>query len=86
MKVPDMTQVDYFQKRAISKNFSVCDQSVKTAVWGYIIAQQGLPVILETSSTKAIDGCSIEMPDPGRNCSRSGLHERSSGASASHSL
>jgi hypothetical protein len=41
----------------------VCDQSDTAPVWGYILRQQGLIVILETSIEKAIDRWSTEMPD-----------------------
>ena len=45
------------------KVFVVCDQSDTAPVWGYILRQQGLNVILETSLEKAIDRWSMEMPD-----------------------
>ena len=41
----------------------VCDQRDTAPVWGYILRQQGLIVILETSLEKAIDRWSSEMPD-----------------------
>jgi len=47
----------------IPKIFVVCDQSDTAPVWGYILRQQGLHVILETSLEKAIDRWSAEMPD-----------------------
>jgi len=47
----------------ISKVFVVCDQRDIVPVWGYILRQQGLSVILETSLEKAIDRWSTEMPD-----------------------
>ncbi len=49
--------------RNIPKIFVVCDQSDTAPVWGYILRQQGLIVILETSIEKAIDRWSTEMPD-----------------------
>ena len=45
------------------KIFVVCDQSDTAPVWGFILRQQGLVVILETSLDKAIDRWSMEMPD-----------------------
>ena len=47
----------------IPKVFVVCDQRDTAPVWGYILRQQGLIVILETSREKAIDRWSSEMPD-----------------------
>ena len=45
------------------KVFVVCDQKDTAPVWGYILRQRGLIVILETSLEKAIDRWSAEMPD-----------------------
>ena len=45
------------------KIFVVCARSDTAPVWGYILRQQGLTVILETSRDKAIDRWSNEMPD-----------------------
>jgi len=39
----------------IPKVFVVCDQRDTAPVWGYILRQQGLIVILETVINKAID-------------------------------
>ena len=47
----------------IAKIFVVCDQKDTAPVWGYILRQQGLSVIIEPSIEKAIDRWSIEMPD-----------------------
>jgi len=47
----------------ISKVFVACDQSDTAPVWGYILRQQGLNVILETSLEKAVERWSTEMPD-----------------------
>ena len=47
----------------IPKVFVVCDQKDTAPVWGYILRQQGLTVILETSIERAIDRWSVEMPD-----------------------
>jgi len=47
----------------IPKIFVVCDQRDTAPVWGYILRQQGLIVILETSRNNAIDHWSAEMPD-----------------------
>jgi DNA-binding response OmpR family regulator len=47
----------------ISKVFVVCDRSDTAPVWGYILRQQGLVVILETSFEKAVDHWSTEIPD-----------------------
>jgi DNA-binding response OmpR family regulator len=47
----------------IAKIFVVCDQKDTAPVWGYILRQQALSVILEPSIEKAIDRWSTEMPD-----------------------
>jgi len=47
----------------IPKIFVVCDQRDTAPVWGYILRQQGLTVILETSRDKAVDHWSTAMPD-----------------------
>ena len=49
--------------RPIPKVFVVCNQRDTAPVWGYILRQQGLIVILETSIEKVIDRWSTEMPD-----------------------
>ena len=54
---------DPANERPIPKVFVVCDRSDTAPVWGYILRQQGLIVILETSIEKAIDHWSVEMPD-----------------------
>jgi two-component system, OmpR family, response regulator MtrA len=47
----------------IPKIFVICDQRGTAPVWGYILRQQGLLTVLETSAEKAIDRWSAEMPD-----------------------
>lgn len=47
----------------IPKVFVVCDQRDTAPVWGYVLRQQGLIVILETSRQKAIERCTSEAPD-----------------------
>jgi len=49
--------------RPIPKIFVVCDQRDTAPVWGYILRQQGLIVIIETSVEKAIYHWSVEIPD-----------------------
>jgi DNA-binding response OmpR family regulator len=63
MKVPEMTQVEHQEKRAIPKIFVVCDQSDTAPVWGYILGQKGLSVLLETSFAKAVERWSTEITD-----------------------
>jgi len=46
-----------------AKIFIVCDQEDTAPVWGYILRQRGLIVVLEPSLEKAIDRWSTEMPD-----------------------
>lgn len=47
----------------IPRIFVVCDQKDTAPIWGYILRQQGLQVILETSLEKAIDHWSAEIID-----------------------
>jgi two-component system OmpR family response regulator len=47
----------------VPKIFVVCDQKDTAPVWGYILRQQGLVVILETSLEKAMDRWSSEITD-----------------------
>ena len=49
--------------RPTPKIFVVCDQKDTAPVWGYILGQRGLSVILETSMEKAIDRWSAEITD-----------------------
>jgi len=58
-----MNQVDYLESVHVPKIFVVCDRSDTAPVWGYILRQQGLTVILEVSSEKAIDHWTTEIPD-----------------------
>jgi DNA-binding response OmpR family regulator len=58
-----MTQVEQLRTRQIPKIFVVCDQSDTAPVWGYILGQKGLTVVLETSFEKAVDRWTIEFPD-----------------------
>jgi DNA-binding response OmpR family regulator len=50
-------------KRPITQIFVVCDQKETAPVWGYILRQKGLSVLLEPSPEKAIDHWSSEIPD-----------------------
>ena len=43
--------------------FIVCDQSDTAQVWSYVLSQQRLSVIAETSLEKAMDGWCMEMPE-----------------------
>src|SRR6185436_2989642 len=47
----------------IPKVFVSCDRSDTAPVWGYILRQKGLIVILETSLEKVVDRWATEMPD-----------------------
>lgn len=47
----------------VAKIFVVCDQRDTAPVWGYILRQQGLIVVQETSIERAVDRWSTEMPD-----------------------
>lgn len=58
-----MDLLESLETSQVAKIFVVCDQSDTAPVWGYILRQQGLTVILETSLDKAIDRWSSEIPD-----------------------
>jgi len=58
-----MNQVEDLKSVYIPKIFVVCDRTDTAPVWGYILRQQGLVVVLETSLDKAVDRWSMEMPD-----------------------
>lgn len=47
----------------IPKVFVLCNQGETAPVWGYILRQQGLNVILETSTDRTIERWSAETPD-----------------------
>ena len=49
--------------RPPAKIFVVCDQEDTAPVWGYMLRQKGLSVILETSLEKAIDRWTTEITD-----------------------
>lgn len=57
------TTYNVLTERHVAKIFVVCNQRDTAPVWGYILRQQGLVVLLETSLEKAIDRWSVEMPD-----------------------
>ena len=63
MKLSRMNQVDELKSNYVPKIFVVCDRTDTAPVWGFILRQQGLIVILETSLDKAVDHWSMEMPD-----------------------
>lgn len=58
-----MNPVDELKSKYVPKIFVVCDRTDTAPVWGFILRQQGLKVILETSLDKAVDRWSMEMPD-----------------------
>ena len=58
-----MKQWDSLESSLIAKIFVVCDQNDTAPVWGYILREHGLIVIIETSLEKAIDRWSSEIPD-----------------------
>ena len=58
-----MNRTDDLGSKHIPKIFVVCDRNDTAPVWGYILRQQGLVVILESSIEKAINRWSVEMPD-----------------------
>lgn len=54
---------DSANRRPIPKVFVLCDQRDTAPVWGYVLRQQGLTVVMETSMEKAVDRWATEMPD-----------------------
>ena len=58
-----MKQTDEIGVRDTPKVFVVCDQSDTAPVWGYILRQNGLTVILESSLDNALERWSAEIPD-----------------------
>ena len=58
-----MEQIDHLEVIQIAKIFVVCNRNDTAPVWGYILRQQGMTVILETSLEKAIDRWTSEIPD-----------------------
>jgi two-component system, OmpR family, response regulator len=59
----DASSYDASSGRPLPKIFVVCDQKDTAPVWGYILGQRGLNVILETSFEKAVDRWSAEITD-----------------------
>jgi DNA-binding response OmpR family regulator len=58
-----MEQVETLEASQVTKVFVVCDRNDTAPVWGYILKQQGLTVILETSLNRAVDRWTTEIPD-----------------------
>lgn len=58
-----MTHADQLKTGHIPQIFVVCDQRDTAPVWGYLLGQQGLTVVLETSIGKALDGWADEITD-----------------------
>ena len=54
---------DHARGRPIPRVFVVCDQKDTAPVWGYLLREQGLRVILETSLERAIERWSSEIVD-----------------------
>lgn len=58
-----MNQTDNSKAIHIPKVLVICNQGETAPVWGYILRQQGLNVIIETSTEKAINRWAAESPD-----------------------
>ena len=58
-----MTQADNIAGKDIPRILVVCDQSDTAPVWGYILGQKGLTVILETSVEKAVERWTSEITE-----------------------
>jgi len=58
-----MNQAEESGPTQIPKIFVLCDQGTTAPVWGYILRQQGLNVILETSAERAVERWAEDVPD-----------------------
>jgi DNA-binding response OmpR family regulator len=58
-----MDQLESLETLQVAKIFVVCNQNDTAPVWGYILRQQGLTVILERSLDQAVDRWTSENPD-----------------------
>jgi DNA-binding response OmpR family regulator len=58
-----MNHIDQVKTGNIPKIFVVCDQKDTAPVWGNLLRQKELTVVLETSIGKALDGWANEMTD-----------------------
>ncbi len=58
-----MKPIDDLVSTHVPKIFVVCDRKETMPLWGYVLRQQGMIAILETSVEKAIDRWSTEMPE-----------------------
>lgn len=58
-----MKPIDNVATKHTPKVFVVCDQGDTAPVWGYILRQQGLTVILEHRVEKALERWSVVMPE-----------------------
>lgn len=47
----------------IPRVFVVCDRTDTAPVWGYILREQGLSVLLESSPDRAVERWTLELPD-----------------------
>jgi len=59
----EMNQVEELGTTIIPKIFVLCDQGITAPVWGYLLRQQGLQVVLETSIDRALERWFDEAPD-----------------------
>lgn len=58
-----MDQAETVSPGYVPKVLVVCDQVDTASVWGYILRQKGISVILETKIDKAIERWYVESPD-----------------------
>jgi DNA-binding response OmpR family regulator len=58
-----MALVEKVMVTHVPKILIVCNSSDTAVLWGFILREKGLNVLIETSPEKAIDRWSIEMPD-----------------------
>lgn len=63
MNTDIVTQAAQAKSKDVPKIFVVCDQKNTAPVWGYLLGQQGLTVLLETSIEKALDRWGNEITD-----------------------
>ena len=58
-----MVHVEQSKTRDVPRIFVVCDQRDTAPVWGYLLGEQGLTVVLETSMGKALERWANEITD-----------------------
>jgi DNA-binding response OmpR family regulator len=58
-----MDQAETADTTYVPKVFVICNQTDTASVWGYILREKGICVVLETNAEKAIERYYVEAPD-----------------------